>query len=69
MRETGEPVAEVAWDPGVSAYTLHNWVKAGREYGGQDAGAGGALSESVREETGPAACPEGAVGQGAWPSR
>jgi transposase len=48
VRETGKPVAEVARDLGINAYTLHNWVKADRESGGQGAGAG--LNESEREE-------------------
>ncbi len=48
VKETGKPVAEVARDLGINAYTLHNWVKADREAGGQDAG--GALSDSEREE-------------------
>nr|WSY58112.1 hypothetical protein OG999_00785 [Streptomyces sp. NBC_00886] len=35
---------------GTNVYTLHNWMKADRESGCQDTGAGGALSESEREE-------------------
>jgi len=48
VKETGKPVAEVARDLGINAYTLHNWVKADREATGQDAG--GALSDPEREE-------------------
>jgi transposase len=48
VKETGKPVAEVARDLGINAYTLHNWVKTDRETCGQDAG--GALSEAEREE-------------------
>ena len=31
VAETGKPVAQVARDLGISAYTLHNWVKADRQ--------------------------------------
>jgi transposase-like protein len=48
VKQTGKPVAEVARDLGINAYTLHNWVKADREADGQDAG--GTLSDSEREE-------------------
>jgi transposase len=46
VTETGKPVAQVARDLGISAYTLHNWVKLDRER----KGASGALSEPEREE-------------------
>jgi transposase len=46
--ETGKPVAQVARELGISAYTLHNWVKADRKQGGQ--GADEPLNDSEREE-------------------
>jgi transposase len=46
VRETGEPVAQVARDLGINPYTLHNWMKADRER----EVAGETLAESEREE-------------------
>jgi transposase len=46
--ETGKSVAQVARDLGISAYTLHNWVRADRKQAGQ--GQAGPLSEDEREE-------------------
>lgn len=46
--ETGKPVAQVARDLGISAYTLHNWVKADRQQAGRDVD--GPLDEDEREE-------------------
>jgi transposase len=48
VTETGKPVAQVARELGISAYTLHNWVKADRK---QAAGPeAGPLNDSEREE-------------------
>lgn len=30
IRETEKPIAEVAWDPGINAGTLGNWVNIDR---------------------------------------
>lgn len=46
VAETGKPVAQVARDLGISAYTLHNWVKADRQ-AGRDVGP---LDSAEREE-------------------
>jgi transposase len=46
VKETGKPVAQVARDLGISAYTLHNWVKLDREGGVES----GTLGESERQE-------------------
>lgn len=46
VAETGKPVAQVARDLGISAYTLHNWVKADRQAGRDD----GPLGSAEREE-------------------
>jgi transposase len=46
--ETGKPVAQVARDLGISAYTLHNWVRADRQQAGRDGD--GPLDEGEREE-------------------
>jgi transposase len=46
VAETGKPVAQVARDLGISAYTLHNWVKADRQSGQDD----GPLDDAEREE-------------------
>jgi transposase len=48
VAETGKPVAQVARDLGISAYTLHNWVHADRQHDGQ--APSGPLSEDEREE-------------------
>jgi transposase len=48
VKETGKPVAQVARDLGISPYTLHNWVKADRERGGE-VGVG-ALDDAERRE-------------------
>jgi transposase len=47
VKETGKPVAQVARDLGISAYTLHNWVKKADQ--AQQAGSG-ALDDAEREE-------------------
>ena len=47
VQETGKPVAQVARDLGISAYTLHNWVKKADL--AQQAGSG-ALDDTEREE-------------------
>ena len=48
VAETGKPVAQVARDLGISAYTLHNWVHADRQHDGQ--APSGPLNEDEREE-------------------
>ncbi len=48
VAETGKPVAQVARELGISAYTLHNWVKADRKQGGQ--GTDESLNDAEREE-------------------
>ncbi|MFC6094975.1 transposase [Saccharothrix lopnurensis] len=49
VAETGKPVAQIARDLGISAYTLHNWVKVDRQRAaGRDDG--GPLDEAEREE-------------------
>jgi transposase len=48
VAETGKPVAQVARDLGISAYTLHNWVTADRRQVGQSGD--GPLSDSERDE-------------------
>lgn len=48
VKETGKPVAQVARDLGINPYTLHNWVKADRERGGD--GGAGALDDAERRE-------------------
>jgi transposase len=49
VAETGKSVAQVARDLGISAYTLHNWVRAERQ---AEAGQArdGLVTESEREE-------------------
>jgi len=49
VKETGKPVAQVARDLGINPYTLHNWVKADRERGGDGEGSG-ALNDAERRE-------------------
>jgi transposase len=48
VAETGKPVAQVARDLGISAYTLHNWVHADRRNDEQTRS--GPLNEDEREE-------------------
>jgi transposase len=48
VAETGKPVAQVARDLGISAYTLHNWVQADRQ--NDEQAPSGPLSEDEREE-------------------
>jgi transposase len=48
VTETGKPVAQVARELGISAYTLHNWVKADRQQAAEPEA--GPLDGSEREE-------------------
>lgn len=48
VAETGKPVAQVARDLGISAYTLHNWVHADRQ--NDEQARSGPLSVDEREE-------------------
>lgn len=45
VRETGKPIAQVAWDLGINEGTLGNWVNADKR--GRGEGTGG-LSEDER---------------------
>jgi transposase len=50
VRETGKSIAQVARDLGINSGTLANWVQMDRLAREQDAGSGGELAESEREE-------------------
>jgi transposase len=55
VKETGKPVAHIARDLGINAYTLHNWVQMDRHAEQQHGGivtsnGGGKLKESETEE-------------------
>jgi transposase len=53
VKETGKPVAHIARDLGINAYTLHNWVQMDRhieEQNGSGGNGGGKLKESEQEE-------------------
>jgi transposase len=53
VKETGKPVAHIARDLGINAYTLHNWVQMDRhaeEQNGSSGNGGGKLKESEQEE-------------------
>ena len=47
VRETGKPIAQVAWDLGINEDTLGNWVNAGKRRRGEG---DGALGEDERSE-------------------
>jgi transposase len=50
VAETGKSVAQVARELGISAYTLHNWVRADRCQAEAGQAQDGSVTESEREE-------------------
>ncbi|GAB3901205.1 hypothetical protein GCM10029964_089650 [Kibdelosporangium lantanae] len=50
VAETDKSVAQVARELGISAYTLHNWVRADRRQTEAEQARDGSVSELEREE-------------------